>query len=51
MAAASVAAQLDKMPEQMRQVVIDQTRQSFDLLPPQMRDAYLEAYRSAGVPL
>ncbi len=51
MAAASVAAQLDKMPKPMRQMVIDQTRQSFEVLPPEMRDAYLEAYRSAGVPL
>ena len=51
MAAASVAAELDKMPKPMRQMVIDQTRQSFEVLPPEMRDAYLEAYRSAGVPL
>ena len=51
MAAASVAAQLDKMPKQMRQMVIDQTRQSFEALPPEMRDAYLEAYRVAGVPI
>ena len=51
MAAATVAAQLDKVPEQMRQMVIDQTRQSFEMLPPEMRDAYLEAYRDAGVPL
>jgi hypothetical protein len=51
MGAATLAAQLDKLPKQMRQMVIDQTRQSFDALPPEMRDAYLEAYRSAGVPI
>ena len=50
-AAATVAAQLDKMPKSMRKVVIDQTRQSFDALPPEVRDAYLEAYRAAGVPI
>jgi hypothetical protein len=50
-AAATVAAQLEKMPKSMRKMVIDQTRQSFEALPPEMRDAYLEAYRAAGVPI
>jgi hypothetical protein len=49
--AAALAAQLDKIPASMRQMVLDQTRQSFDALPPDLRDRYLEVYRSMGVPL
>ena len=50
-AAASLAAQLERIPKSMRKTVVDQTRQGLEALPPEMRDAYIEMYRSMGVPL
>jgi len=46
-----LAAQLERIPKSMRKTVVDQTRQGLEALPPEMRDAYIEMYRSMGVPL